>query len=204
MEPKQQNWNLRVLRAQNNLMGDVKEPPRSKFFVSTLSVDVELLRRFGETLSSKFGEIEEEGPIHPWNYSPNYSRELGDNIKRKFFVFRSLGSPEDLPGWKIATNAIENQYLAQDDSSRKINIDPGYLNGSQVIFASTKRYHNRIYLRDGIYGDLTLYYDGKSYKALKGLTFPDYRNTATIGFFNRVRQSYMLEVRGDVRLKKTS
>ena len=41
---------------------------------------------------------------------------------------------------------------------RPVNIDPGYINESRLILASTKDFSHRIYLRDGIYAEVTLNY----------------------------------------------
>ena len=95
------------------------------------------------------GRIEEAGPIHPWDFSPAYTEELGENIRRRFFIFEELADPVCLPDWKLSAIKIERECsLNTSAAKRQINLDPGYLSGSQVILASTKRYQNRVYLRD--------------------------------------------------------
>ena len=39
---------------------------------------------------------------------------------------------------------------------RAVNIDPGYLDGARLVLASTKDHAHRIWLRDGIYAEVTL------------------------------------------------
>ncbi|HLF85879.1 MAG TPA: DUF4416 family protein, partial [Nitrospiria bacterium] len=69
---------------------------------------------------------------------------------------------------------------------RMINIDPGYLNMAKVVLATTKDFSHRIYLKDGIYAEVTLIYVGDSYYPLP-YTFPDFRSKDYIGLFNSVR-----------------
>lgn len=42
------------------------------------------------------------------------------------------------------------------DYKRKVNLDPGYLEPSKLVLASTKNFSHRIYLNQGIYGEVTL------------------------------------------------
>ncbi|MFN3467301.1 MAG: DUF4416 family protein, partial [Candidatus Brocadiales bacterium] len=41
---------------------------------------------------------------------------------------------------------------------RPVNIDPGYLTSSKLVLASTNDYSHRIYLKKGIYAEVTLRY----------------------------------------------
>jgi hypothetical protein len=178
-------------------MGEPKTAPAVKYFVTALTSDRSLLEGIHVDLEAEFGELERPlGQIHDWDYSPAYTRELGEGIKRRFHVVGALGRPEHLPDWKVATNAVEQRYAADSTGRRRrINLDPGYVTGSQVVLASTKRYHNRVYLRDGIWADLTLVFDGRTFRQLKGLTLPDYRTRSAIEFFNGVRKRYMDQLR---------
>ena len=177
-------------------MGQPCSPLRAKYFVVALSADLSLFTIVREKLEKNFGEIEEETPPHIWNYSPAYTRELGGSIKRKFFVFKSLASPEDLPDWKLATNDLEQHFTntRKVGNPRKLNLDPGYINDMQVIMASTKKYGNRVYLRNGIYADLTLYFNGRTFCPLSRMTFLDYKTIPIIKFFNRLRKDYLSQL----------
>ncbi|OHB53686.1 MAG: hypothetical protein A2Y10_13160 [Planctomycetes bacterium GWF2_41_51] len=75
-----------------------------------------------------------------------------------------------------------------------INLDPGYLNDTQVIIASTKKYGNRVYLRDGIYADLTLYFNRRTFCPVSKMTFLDYKTSAIIKFFNYMRKNYIGQI----------
>jgi hypothetical protein len=185
-------------------MGIPKEPREAKYFASVLSATPDLFAKVREDLELYFGGIEWESPMHHWDYSPAYSKELGAEIKRRIYVFRNLASPDRLPEWKSISNRVETKYskIKTGHLMRRINIDPGYLNGSQVILASTKWYPNRIYLGDGIYADLTLFFDGCVFQPLKGLTLPEYKTRASIKFFMWLRRLYLMQVNCPPPLKE--
>lgn len=187
------------------IMGKPNIPDNVKYFTCALSANPSLFSEVHKLLEENCGEIEEVGHCHSWDFSPSYTRELGNNIKRCFYVFKDLQTPENLPDFKLATNDIERCFSVNPEveEKRKVNIDPGYLNGLQVIVASTKRYGNRVYLRDGIYADLTLYYDGKTYSPATRLVLPDYRTRATIRFFNRVRREYLKQLKQVKQLRQS-
>ena len=78
--------------------------------------------------------------------------------------------------------------------SRIINIDPGYLDLSKLILASTKDYKHRIYLTKGIYAEVTLFYQDKTFCPWEW-TYPDYKTGEYIEIFNRIRQIYAEQIK---------
>ena len=76
-----------------------------------------------------------------------------------------------------------------------MNIDPGYIAKAHLILATGKGYSHRPYLRDGIYADLTLIYCNKAFQSLPW-TYPDYAGEEMIGIFTRIRDKYVLQVKG--------
>ena len=110
---------------------------------------------------------------------------MGDDITRRWWVFDSLCDPAELAGMKHATNTIEQQFL-NAQGGRQVNIDPGIISMSNVILATTKNYSHRIYLGKGIYAEVTLLFTAKSFTVLDW-TYPDYRESSTIDFFNQAR-----------------
>ena len=77
---------------------------------------------------------------------------------------------------------------------RPINIDPGYMNESRLILASTKDFSHRIYLRDGIYAEVTLNYRRGRYESFPW-TFPDYKSSDYQNFFLTVRELYVKKLK---------
>ena len=71
---------------------------------------------------------------------------------------------------------------------RKVNLDPGILSLANLVLASTKDFSHRIYLKDGIFSEVTLVYEKKRFKALPW-TYPDYTEPEVIDFLNRARET---------------
>jgi hypothetical protein len=147
---------------------------------------------FGEArpfLTARFGPIDFESPVYSWDHTTYYEQELGSDLKRQFYFFKQSISPDSLPEIKRFTNALERRWLrtTADGDFRQINLDPGYLAPSKMVLATTKDYSHRIYLRDGIYAEVTLVYQGKSFIPLPH-TYPDFRSDEYISLFNEARK----------------
>ena len=108
------------------------------------------------------------------------------------FDFRDLMPPEKLPSMKLRTNEIEDAW--SKDGKRRVNLDPGYLTGAKLVLASAKDFAHRLFLSDGIYGDVQLQY-ARNRVNLQPWTYPDYQTETAIQFFDKIRQKYLVEVR---------
>ena len=122
-------------------------------------------------LETLFGPIDYASPVLDFSYTDYYRREMGERIVRRFVSFRDLVSPDRLAEIKIETNELEESFAA--GGKRRINLDPGLLNLSRFVLATTKDNSHRIALRDGIYAELTLQYSRKDFQILPW-TYPDY------------------------------
>lgn len=145
-------------------------------------------------LEKKFGKIDLESPILQFTHTNYYEPEFGNDLKRKFISFKKLIHPQSLPRIKIITNAIENKLSKA--GLRLINIDPGYLDMAKLILASTKDYKHRIYLDKGIYAEVTLFYQDKSFTPCEW-TYPDYKCSDYIAIFNQIRQIYANQIKNN-------
>jgi hypothetical protein len=172
-------------------MGSPSTPPPVRFVTSVITQDRDLLDQLIEILEAKFGPIHTSTKVHGYAFSPSYAQELGDGLLRQVHVFAPLRKRDLLPDYKLSTNELEQDIgVHTSATSRRVNVDPGYLDASHLILASTKRYHNRVYLREGIYADMTLYYNGQTFKPFR-FAFPEYRIKASIQFFNHQRLEYL-------------
>ena len=137
----------------------------------------------------EFGTEDAVSSLRSWNYSPLYSEEMGPNLKWLLVGYSGYGWPEDIWKWKLFTNSIEKDF-SRDDGSRRINIDPGYIQPGNIILASTKKYGNRVYIREGIFADITLFYDYKEkvYTSHE-LTFPEYKTRFARAWFAERRDT---------------
>jgi len=117
---------------------------------------------------------------------------MGEDLKKIFISFKKPILPQDLAKIKIGTNKIENRLSF--DKKRTINIDPGYLELSKLVFATTKDFKHRIYLSHGIFAEVTLFYDNKTFKAWEW-TYPDYKSQEYINIFNKIREIYARQIK---------
>ncbi len=87
----------------------------------------------------------------------------------------------------LKTNEIEDAFSL--NGKRRINLDPGYLTLAKIVLVSTKNYSHRIYLKKGIYGEVTLIYY-KEYGTFKPnlYTYRDYQDKAHIDVFMQARE----------------
>lgn len=143
-------------------------------------------------LKRYFGEVDSQSQEIPFTYTDYYEREIGNNLKRVFVSFKRLIPPSELAKIKNITNRIEDR-LAKENK-RTVNIDPGYVDLAKLVLASTKDYKHRIYLNKGIFAEITLVFQDKSFKAWE-CTYPDYAGQDYIGIFNKIRDIYNIQIK---------
>lgn len=163
-----------------------------KLIFSLFAKDTVLINDTIGVLSFAYGQPDFISAVIPFDYTDYYCAEMGGNLVRRFVTMANLISPEDLPDIKLATNEIEDKSAT--DAGRQINIDPGYLSKAHLILATGKSYTHRPYLRDGIYADLTLVYQGKKFCPLPW-TYPDYADERQLLMLVRIREKYLLQLK---------
>jgi hypothetical protein len=167
--------------------------PFSGFLIADRGILDEVEMAFAEKLGPSIIETEP----YKWTFSSYYSEEMGAPLWRKFIFFEQLIDPVLLKEIKIWSNELEKKFgeLSGGVLRRKINIDPGYLDRSKVILASTKDPGHRIYLGEGIYADVTLFYLRGAYQPLE-YTYADMKSDTAIEMFNGARELYFKTLRG--------
>ena len=174
-------------------MSDPQPPEAVKLIASLFSGDGRLLGDAVQALSERYGKADFISAPAPFTYTDYYEKEFGGSLIRRFVAFERLIRPESLPDVKLWTNALEKRLSAE--GRRRVNIDPGYLAKAHLILATGKGYTHRPYLREGIYADLTLIYRDKSFHSLPW-TYPDYAGGEVIGMLTRIREKYLLQLKG--------
>ncbi len=173
-------------------MGTYKIPSKALLFTGILYSNEHYYLKSLELLSGHLGEIAMYSPPIAWDFSDYYRDELGENIIRRFVFFKNLTGQEELSEIKILSNRIEE--LLSTGNRRNINLDPGYLTPAKIVLASTKDYCHRIYLRDGIYAEVTLIF--KKNRFVPHLnTFKDYQDERYINIFMSARRLLNVIVR---------
>lgn len=177
-------------------MGTISLPKPVNLLIGVLTSIPELLAHTDKILEEHFGPIDLRSDILPFTFTGYYNGEMGKGIQRQFYSFEKLIMPDEIATIKVQTNIIE-ELLASSKKypvNRPINIDPGYINESRLILASTKDFSHRIYLRDGIYAEVTLNYRGERYETFPW-TFPDYKTIVYHSFFLKVREFYVKKLK---------
>lgn len=173
-------------------MGKSTSPAQAKLVIGLIFKDEGFLKKAEGILRLHFGPIDFESPTLPFNYTNYYQKEFGSGLSRKFIAFKKLIPSQNLAAIKILTNKIENKFSQKDQ--RKINIDPGYLTMAKLVLASTKDYCHRIHLNMGIFAEITLVYQNKSFQPLEW-TYPDYRSAQYLRIFQQIRDIYAQQIK---------
>ena len=173
-------------------MGQVGKPLPAKLVIGLIYRNNIAKIQTIALLEKKYGGIDFISDELDFGYTDYYRPEMGDCLKRLFISFRKLKRPDELAGIKIFTNKLEK--LFSRNYRRLINIDPGFLNASKLILATTKDYSHRIYLSKGIFVEVTLIYRGKSFEPLDW-TYPDYKSKEYIEIFHAIRKIYCEQAR---------
>ena len=126
------------------------------------------------------------GPT-PFNLT-DYYRDIAPSLTRRFACFPGLVGAGGLADWKRQSCEVE----ARSCSPRAVNIDPGYVDGARLVLASTKDHAHRIWLRDGIYAEVTLRYRFGRWESFD-YTFPDFRSGVYDDFLSAARRLWLEE-----------
>ncbi len=170
-------------------VGIAREPRLVKPIIGLISSHLHLFSTVQGELEGLFGPVDAESSPFPFSSTDYYLSELGPNLKRKFLSFKSLIHPGRLAEIKVLTNQLERRFLRQE-GKRRINIDPGYLESGKFVLATTKNQQHRIYLGEGIYGEVTLRFRRGRFEPWEW-TYPDYRSGSYFDFLSRARRLYL-------------
>ncbi len=165
-------------------MSDLKPATQALQFISCL-YDFE--KTSPKDIISILGEGLEDPIIFSHEFFPMkeyYSKEMGESLKRCFFFYPKTCTRESLIDLKLHCDAIEKANAS--NGQRVFNLDPGIITLDQVLLSSGKPYSHRIYLRDGVYAELTYQFSAKSFHVLPW-TYPDYQNPEIVEKFNWFR-----------------
>ncbi len=175
-------------------MGKQKSPTPVKLVIAMLAKDKKLFDKIEEFFVDEFGDIDYRSPALSFNHTDYYKEEMGAQLKRRFISFKKAILPDEITDIKITTHIIEKKFSSQKGNSlnRRINIDPGYISASKFILATTKDYYHRIYIKNGIYAEVTLRWKNGTFQPFEW-TYPDYKTKQYLKILNDIRSNYMKE-----------
>lgn len=187
-------------------MGTIKQPLPVKLIVGMLSGEKNLFDEVEKELSQRFGPLDFKSLVLPFHYTEHYEKEMGTGLKRKFISFQNLIDPAKIVEIKLFTNQLEENFLyphsnqfekdfpSPNSAHRRINLDPGYLTLSKLVLATTKNFQHRIYLKKGIYAEITLKFKkGRGFEPWEW-TYPDYKSKEYLNIFNHLREIYNRQI----------
>lgn len=165
-------------------MSQRKTPPAARLLFSVIYRDDEDFENTVRTIHGRIGKIEYASGPFPFDRSDYYEREMGAPLFRRFLLTADDVAREDLVQAKLAAESIEAEFSV--DGKRNVNIDPGLLTDENVVLATGKNYSHRIYLRDGVFADLTLVFEKGEYRPLPW-TYPDLASPEIRTFLTMLR-----------------
>ncbi len=170
-------------------MGGIRRIAKVKLIIGVLSKDAESFHAVRETLRKEFGE--EELVLEPFDFkfTNYYINEIGEAPKRAFLSYETLIDRERIPEIKLWTNDLELQIAEQNGTPglRPVNLDPGYMTMGQFFLATTKDQRQRVYVRDGIFVEPTLYFQDGHFHHFDW-TYRDYQSETYIKYLEEVRR----------------
>lgn len=177
-------------------MGEMKQPRPMKLIVGMLTGKPQWFDAAERFLEAEFGPIDHRSGLIPFNFTDYYTPQMGPALLRKFVAHEPLVSPDRLAAIKVRTNELEARLAEELDAKvpRPVNLDPGLLDGSKLILASTKNHAHRIYLARGIYAEITLTYRRGGFVPTPW-TYSDYRTEPYLAFFSQARARFLEQER---------
>ncbi|MDR3000900.1 MAG: DUF4416 family protein [Fibromonadaceae bacterium] len=168
-------------------MGVIKKPLPVRLVVGVLAANEEFAGEARQKLAERFGAVDLEMPPVPFAHTNYYEDELGKNPLRSFLSFEDRIERETIAAIKLETNEMEKIW------NRQVNLDPGYMTLGQFFLATTKDQRHRIYLGQGIFAEVTLYFENGHFHPFDW-TYPDYRSKTYINFLEKARERFAYQI----------
>ncbi len=177
-------------------MAEPHVPEPALLAVAIFSRHAEAIAWAEEHLEQCFGKIALLSPFYAFNQTAYYRPSMGTELQKRFAVFRDLVDPEHLADIKLQTNRLEQELAAGGIylEERPLNLDPGVLTLGKFMLATTKDQAHRIYLRGGIYAEVTLRFQDGAFEPWTW-TYADYRQPEVRSFLKDARDFYRRRLR---------
>ena len=199
-------------------MGQSKHHPPCVQFAAVFSSEPGLLDACWTQLESLWGPIADLSTAWDFVESEYYHATMGRGLKKQLAVFRDPYDPAQLWEHKLLGNRLERELPessgfhgdgkgkngackgepgtpqpALGRALRPINIDPGFLSLTKLVLASTKNREHRIYLREGIYAEVTLAFRDQAWQTMPW-TYSDYQRADVRDFLAAARRRFAASI----------
>ncbi|MGI6128489.1 MAG: DUF4416 family protein [bacterium] len=173
-------------------MGQIKTPEKVTPIASVFTGDDNMFTMVESELIGQLGKCIYKSEKLPFVHTVYYTQEMGPDLKRMVFAFDSLKDPAELPAFKVWSNTLETTWSLNE--RRRVNIDVGYVTLAKLVLATTKDHAHRLYLGQGIYGEVTLHYVNGQFEPWPW-TYPDYATSSYRGIFSDIRELHRRKLR---------
>jgi hypothetical protein len=175
-------------------MADIHKPLPVKLFFGMLTSMPDTIASIEERLSELFGPIDARSDLFPFDMTVYYDETMGSPLYRCFISFSNLIEPSAISDIKKSANDLESVFALERTSvKRPVNLDPGYLEQSKIVLASTKNFYHRILVSGGIYAEVTLHFQAGEWQNFPW-TFPDFKSGRYNDFFSSLRDTYRAQL----------
>jgi len=177
-------------------MGGIKNHPPCLALIAVFSRYDRALDWLNDQVVKQFGPIAIQSQRFEFSESAYYQPTMGNGLKKQFLVLERFYDPSNLASDKLHANQLELDFAASypTEESRPLNIDPGYFSLTKLVLASTKNREHRVYLRDGVFAEVTLAYRDQKWQTMQW-TYPDYQREDFRLFFETARQHLLRQMR---------
>ena len=177
-------------------MWQINKPEPVKLIVGILAADEHCLQAAVDSITAEYGESDLFSEAFGFDQTDYYKDETGENILRQFVSFKELIDPGKLASIKHRTNQIEEELANKLDTPlpRPVNLDPGIIEPSKLVLASTKNFSHRIYIGESMYAELTLSFCKGKWLSYP-YTFPDFKEDRYHPFLSKVRDKLAEQIR---------
>jgi hypothetical protein len=177
-------------------MWEIRQPQPVKLMVGIMAADGRCLDAACRCVIDAFGPADLTSPVYPFDMTEYYEEQAGPSILRQFLAIEQLIDPGRMGDIKHQANQMEMQ-LAQSLKTpfpRPVNLDPGYVEPSKLVLASTKNFAHRVYIGNGMWAEVTLTYN-KGVWQVYPYTFPDFKSGRYNEFLSQVREKLVSQLR---------
>jgi hypothetical protein len=158
-------------------------------FCAVISRHLDARQWAQDKLSARWGDIRMVSSEIPFEAGGYYTPTMGSDLTKTLIAFEGFCDPAELADWKHETNELESMYARESGhaETRPLNLDPGYITQAKLVLATTKDRDHRLYLRDGMFAEVTLTYVGKRWQHHRW-SYPSYRTEEVAEFATNCRR----------------
>jgi hypothetical protein len=162
--------------------------PQSLLVVACFTRHAEALAWAEEQLQLTYGPVQLRSADYDFHHTRYYEPDMGPGLRKRLLLFERMPAADALAYIKNHTISLEHRLAetGRFPERRPLNLDPGFLQLGKFLLASTKDQTQRIYLRDGIFAEITLRFQAGAFEPWPW-TYADYREPEVLRFLGEAR-----------------